>query len=57
MSLPASVLVLERLGKERLECGLFRPWVDVAHEDQAVECSGRKRRRLRLRLGLGVRVR
>jgi hypothetical protein len=57
MSLPASVLVLERLDKERLERGLVRAWVDIAHEDEAGECSGRGGRRPRLRLGLGVRVR
>lgn len=39
---PASVLVLvlESLGKERLERGLVRAWVDVAHEDEAVERVG-----------------
>jgi hypothetical protein len=53
----ASVLVLERLGKERLKRGLVRAWVDVAHEDEAVEWIGRGGHGLRLRLGLGVGVR
>ena len=38
--LSTSVLVPERLGKERFERGLVRAWVDVAHEDETVEWIG-----------------
>ena len=51
-----SVLVLERLGKERFERSLVRAWVGVAHEDKAVGWIGRRGCRLRLHLGVGVRV-
>ena len=57
LSLPTSILVLERLGKERFERSLV--CADVAHEDEVVEWVGRGGSRLRLCLclGLGMRVR
>ena len=54
MTLPAAVLVLKRLGKERFECSLVRAWVNGAHEDEAVEWVRRGGRGMRLHLGLGL---
>ena len=56
VSLLASVLVLERLCKERFERGLVCPWVDVAHKDEAAEWVWRGGCGLRLRLGLDLGV-
>ena len=55
VSLRVPALVLERLGTEQFERGLVRAWVDVAHEDEAVEWVGRKGCGLGLSLGEGGR--